>query len=633
MYFSHDYNNSTEPEGVSQWLSSHTQHDRGSAKGQIATPLVGCHKLFNAGTCKCLESDEQRDSAVSCSGIDTELQLTEDYLGSCAIPPSYIHTHSLENTQYPTIITKLRETLIRCRQKITPFELKKEKALDENTIHKQPTIEVVPSPSRKAMTTCMSSSSQTSLDSTGSSMVEQEAPNEIDMSSIDRNTPKERPHTDEIIANGYVGHVTSSNDHVTSNQSHMINGDDHVSSDQDHVNINGCERRRPTSLQCDNDIDSNSNHKGEDLEKPSSDTTRSCDKLSLASGDCTSESSSVQDYSPSTIRKHASSPNSRLIRRQTCPSGMYVRRTSSLLGSSPSSPSSNARRYTNVSGQPVVIRSSSVQGTRSTNTMNSVSSLKVKLRRNSSAQGHSVKRRVNTRNNYFTAGNPTTKLVKILLAGNDLLVSHTARAYAHLQMEEPNLLSGMELRFYHIPLSRASLFPESAQSTAMTNQMLGTSGNQDLPEPMFEQLDNSGNDVHIGRFLAHMDSWYERNVMMAVHHLLRLLPSVSNIIRLFKMSSPIQTEMTTLYHYCVTLYHYCVTLYHIFLLWNWISLFLCVMMISSCVSIFQDLPSDRDVSPIPEAFLRPLSPISPVTVGETTRASRTNLTPSKVLRV
>ena len=51
--------------------------------------------------------------------------------------------------------------------------------------------------------------------------------------------------------------------------------------------------------------------------------------------------------------------------------------------------------------------------------------------------------------------------------------------------------------------------------------------NGDLPEPMLEQLDMSGNDIHIGRFLAHMDSWYERNVMLTVHHTLRLLPSVS----------------------------------------------------------------------------------------------------------
>ena len=47
------------------------------------------------------------------------------------------------------------------------------------------------------------------------------------------------------------------------------------------------------------------------------------------------------------------------------------------------------------------------------------------------------------------------------------------------------------------------------------------------PEPMMEQFNTSGNDVHIGRFLAHMDSWYERNLMIAAHHLLRLLPAVS----------------------------------------------------------------------------------------------------------
>ncbi len=58
--------------------------------------------------------------------------------------------------------------------------------------------------------------------------------------------------------------------------------------------------------------------------------------------------------------------------------------------------------------------------------------------------------------------------------------------------------------------------------------VVGT-GPAELPEPMFEQVDFSGNDVHMGRFLAHMDSWYERNLMMAVHHLLRLIPSVSKV--------------------------------------------------------------------------------------------------------
>lgn len=129
--------------------------------------------------------------------------------------------------------------------------------------------------------------------------------------------------------------------------------------------------------------------------------------------------------------------------------------------------------------------------------------------------------------------NPATRLVKVMLAGNDRLVSHTAKAYAHLQMDEPNLLSGLELQFYYIPLSRASLihsqFPELARASLGAGMPGGGGGGafSDLPEPMFEQVDMSGNDVHIGRFLAHMDSWYERNVMMSVHHLLRLIPCVS----------------------------------------------------------------------------------------------------------
>ena len=116
---------------------------------------------------------------------------------------------------------------------------------------------------------------------------------------------------------------------------------------------------------------------------------------------------------------------------------------------------------------------------------------------------------------------PKVRVLKIVLTGNDLLVCHTAKAYAYLMAEEPNLFVGLDVRFYHVPLSVASSadwqFPERNQNSA-----------GDTSEVILEQLNNCGLDVNIGRYMAHLDSWYERNIALAVHHTLRLLPSVSS---------------------------------------------------------------------------------------------------------
>ena len=229
-----------------------------------------------------------------------------------------------------------------------------------------------------------------------------------------------------------------------------------------------------------------------------------------------------------------------LARRQTAPSFLASRvsipNVSSIGGSATLIPlggpgTSISRNYMNASGQ----RSLS---------MNRTGSLRVKTRPNPSAN---MSIRVKKRNESFGGPmspihRPHLKLLKVVLAGSDLLVSHAAKAYGYLRSEEPNLFSGLDVRFYHIPLSRASsangLIPD-----------LNASSNPDLPEPISEQLDRSGNDVHIGRFLAHMDSWYERNVMLAVHNTLRLLPNVSHCISHIWDSSCMQL------HHCDIMLH------------------------------------------------------------------------------
>lgn len=112
-----------------------------------------------------------------------------------------------------------------------------------------------------------------------------------------------------------------------------------------------------------------------------------------------------------------------------------------------------------------------------------------------------------------------TKMVKLVLAGNDHLVSSVAQAYTRLVVSEPSLLSGLEVLFYHIPLCQAS--------TVYTVDIPQVGANADLPEPFCATSDFTGNSIHIGRFLSYMDSWYERNVMLAVHNTLRIIPTVS----------------------------------------------------------------------------------------------------------
>ena len=199
-----------------------------------------------------------------------------------------------------------------------------------------------------------------------------------------------------------------------------------------------------------------------------------------------------------------------LVRRATAPSGLGAQ-----LNRLANSPGSVRKNYINVAGHQSVTRALS----------NPSGSMRVKTRPNPSASlSIRQKKRPSIGGSPFSPlHKPNLRVLKIVLAGSDMLVTHAAKAYAYLQCEEPNLLSGLEVRFYHVPLSRAS---------CAYNQLpeLGSSGaqlNPDLPEPTLEQVDASGNDVYLGRFLAHMDSWYDRNVMMAIHNLLRLIPHVS----------------------------------------------------------------------------------------------------------
>ena len=398
---------------------------------------------------------------------------------------------SLENTQYPTVLAQLREVLLQCQQKSSPrlSQVKIDRVEGEG--RREVTSPLVSDVTTKvAPVRTFSSSSQTSIDSTGS-------------------TTLERDHGDaSAIPNGIgkmgLGHEEKHMTNGHDNTDHMTNGDGHVTESVDHV-TNGSipKQRRPSSVP--------------DAESVFPDLSMSS---SPSNGSAIAEEmNGHSEDAPSSPQSPVPPGKKPLARRMTLPSGMT---RNSLLTTSVGGISPITRRYANASYQ---LPGRTMSITAGGGGVSPLGSGRVKIRANPSAS-ISIKRkqRVSTANINGLSVSANLKLVKVVLAGNDILVSHAANAYCHLRRDEPNLFNGLDVRFYHIPLSRASLIHGLNSEPAYS----APSSTSDLPEPLFEQINNSGNDVHIGRFLSHMDSWYERNVMLATHHLLRLVPSVSD---------------------------------------------------------------------------------------------------------
>ena len=354
-------------------------------------------------------------------------------------------------------------------------------------------------------TRTFSSSSHTSIDSTGSANLERDHGEASAM-----NSKMSNGHIEDHMTNG--GDIQKGDgDHMTNGREervdHMTNGDHLETDGVDHTTSNGSIKRRPSSV-------------------PDADTVFPDISPTLGNGSSPDHTNGEVDVPSSPSPPPAIPPDKRLlVRRMTCPSGMINKRNS-LLTSSMGGVSPIARRYANTPHQ-LAGRTMSISG----GTGGGVSPIgggRVKIRANPSAN-ISIKRKQRKSSNAMLSPTQKTnlKLVKVVLAGNDILVSHAARAYCQLRCEEPNLLNGLDVRFYYVPLSRASLIHSLNSNSAPPTSSSPSATPPDLPEPLFEQIDNSGNDVHIGRFLSNMDSWYERNVMIATHHLLRLVPSVS----------------------------------------------------------------------------------------------------------
>ena len=67
----------------------------------------------------------------------------------------------------------------------------------------------------------------------------------------------------------------------------------------------------------------------------------------------------------------------------------------------------------------------------------------------------------------------------------------------------------------------------SLNSTSHNRKSLDSADH--LIQPLVDAAHQSlyGEDVWLGCFIGNMDSWYERNVLLATHNLLRIIPSVS----------------------------------------------------------------------------------------------------------
>ena len=211
----------------------------------------------------------------------------------------------------------------------------------------------------------------------------------------------------------------------------------------------------------------------------------------------------------------------KLIRRRTVPAKLHPPSSSprnhgtrtSIIGHAPKYRTSQ-KGYTNVAGTPTIPTSAIPLGSRILSTRRGSMSLPKKPLKKVSLSRAGSPIHINS---------PKQRVLKVILAGSDQLVCHSAKAYAYLLSEEPNLLAGLDVRFYHVPLSTAStadwLFPERSAA----------SGGRDSSDTVVgEPANTCGCDVNIARYMSHLDSWYERNVALAVHHSLRLLPPIIN---------------------------------------------------------------------------------------------------------
>jgi len=100
----------------------------------------------------------------------------------------------------------------------------------------------------------------------------------------------------------------------------------------------------------------------------------------------------------------------------------------------------------------------------------------------------------------------------------------------HFRTKEPSLFAGVKILFYYVPMSEVS----TATTASLSDRRLSESITDNLIQPLVDASQTAlfGEDVWLGSFVGNKDSWYERNVMLATHNLLRVIPSVSIVFSL-----------------------------------------------------------------------------------------------------
>lgn len=365
-----------------------------------------------------------------------------------------------------------------------------------------------------------SRASQTSMDSTGSGQMDGDVTKttvvgdeggKVEGGRMDL----ENSDPQSIQSNGHVEGEESCDSHAASPDSGHVMSPDPVTPP---LVPNGKNKRRSFSTELDS-----SRFQAPELNGDGS--QHSSDEVFDVSSQVSSSQES-SDIPP--LHRHRTSPKThprgragtaKLIRRQTVPANLT--RPKSAVGDAPMSPSvispapsygTSRRHFTNIAGTPK-INVSAIP----------LSSLRLSCRRGTMTLPQPRKVPLAGAASPLHNTMPKVRVLKIVLAGSDLLVCHMAKAYAYLLMEEPNLFVGLDVRFYHVPLSTASGADWQSPDRIQTPSL-------DTPNAHLEQVKTCGSDVNIGRYMSHLDSWYERNVALAVHHSLRLIPPVSNLV-------------------------------------------------------------------------------------------------------
>ena len=396
----------------------------------------------------------------------------------------------------PILLLQLREILVQCQKQLSPA--------------------VAPR--------SFSRSSHTSMDSTGSGHMDPETKTqsggEEGGENVDagRHGGLESSEPQEVLSNGHSGRGRGKggegeelcDSHAASPDSGHVMSPDPVTPVTPPPIPNGATKKTHRSLSTEAALTP-----AQSRELNGEASPNSSDEIFDNSSQASSQETEQQHLSPdhsSQVRSRAKS--FQFIRRKTVPANinkhMSTISTDSSSSTSVISPTPSFVRsrkgYTNVAGTPLNIAP--------------IGSVRLSGRRPSMAVAQRKKGPLAGAGSPVHSSMPKVRVLKIVLAGGDLLVCHMSKAYAYLLAEEPNLFVGLDIRFYHVPLTTASgadwQIPERNATTT-----------SDLPEIHLEQLKTCASDVNIGRYMSHLDSWYERNVALAVHHSLRLLPGVS----------------------------------------------------------------------------------------------------------